>query len=581
MNSKSFIEQTVSWLSEKQIPYKFSEDADIKISAKFKTKYDNDDDTFSISYLALIFLDSQKNTIIAYEEAIPENKEKYNSMDLSKVYIATTDESDSFIALATILDSIASIAKSLGIPFEKTDNKQSVLQPPGYLPFDSENLNARAESEKALRFCKNCQKSVAVGERYCPFCGTDLLISQSDPSEKKAIPIKQEQEPLTIVNNIDNKTVKKPNLKSSKSTNILIGILIIIGAIVIGITVYSFINEKNDPSGNPDTLTSAEYAEDHTNSAVVSLGVNPLDIGNIMSGQYYFSTDDNIFYSSFDESDKAHIYAANKDGTDQRVIFDGFGWSLVVIDDWLYFSGNQGEAIDGSYNIFRIKFDGSQVEKVNDRYSYGMFFYDNYLYFMRENDDHQTSTSICRSSLDGQNEEILFEFGKYPVIYNSKLYYFDNSGNMFSTNPDGTDPNVLLQAVVKAYVISEDKIVYLDNDNNIYTCDLDGKNNTLIREATDAPINNINAYNGRVFFSEYNPDFNYSSYGYDYNIKSCNMDGSDEKAVFSSVSYGIYMNLVNNVLMLMDYNMNQSTGIMSATIKAMDFDGNNIRVLPR
>ena len=38
------------------------------------------------------------------------------------------------------------------------------------------------------------------------------------------------------------------------------------------------------------------------------------------------------------------------------------------------------------------------------------------------------------------------------------------------------------------------------------------------------------------------------------------MDGSDEKSVFSSVSYGIYINLVDNKLMMMDYTMNPLSG---------------------
>jgi hypothetical protein len=58
------------------------------------------------------------------------------------------------------------------------------------------------------------------------------------------------------------------------------------------------------------------------------------------------------------------------------------------------------------------------------------------------------------------------------------------------------------------------------------------------------------------------------------------MDGSDEKTVFSSSSYGIYMNLVDNKLMLMDYALNAS-GVMSAVIKVMDLDGMNVDTLAR
>jgi hypothetical protein len=32
-----------------------------------------------------------------------------------------------------------------------------------------------------------------------------------------------------------------------------------------------------------------------------------------------------------------------------------------------------------------MKLDGSSVERINNTYSYGMFLYDEYLYYMREN----------------------------------------------------------------------------------------------------------------------------------------------------------------------------------------------------
>ena len=54
-----------------------------------------------------------------------------------------------------------------------------------------------------------------------------------------------------------------------------------------------------------------------------------------MSGHYFH--EDYIFYSSYDTNNESHIYSVKKDGTDLQPIFDGFGWSLVVIDDWLYF----------------------------------------------------------------------------------------------------------------------------------------------------------------------------------------------------------------------------------------------------
>lgn len=276
-------------------------------------------------------------------------------------------------------------------------------------------------------------------------------------------------------------------------------LIVVIAAIVLGILITGAIFlikffKSRDPGQTSTPTSSQSISTVAQDTAVVSRGVRVSDLGNILNGQYYFATDDMIFYSSFDTSDKAHIYAANRDGGNLHSIFDGFGWSLVVIDDW--------------------------------------------------------------------------------------LYYFDNQGNMFRTSPDGTDPQVLLTATVKIYVLSGEKIVYLDLSDNIHVCELDGSNDTVVRSKSSASISNVNSYNGKIFFAEYG-DFDYTYNGYNYTIKSCNMDGSNEQTVFSSVSYGIYMNIVNDRLMLMDYTAGSAAGSMKAVVKVMALDGSNQGELTR
>lgn len=368
-------------------------------------------------------------------------------------------------------------------------------------------------------------------------------------------------------------------------------VLILIGTLITGCGSNDAVepSETTDPTvatvaeettQSPQASESAS-SDANTDSAIVSLGVENSDLGNIMNGQYYFATDTQIFYSSFDENNKAHIYAVNKDGSGFKPIFDGFGWSLVVIDDQLYFSGNAGEQIDGTYNVYRMNLDGSKVEKIIDKYSYGMFFYDQYLYYMRSNDTESTLMSICRASLDGTNEEVLFPNGYSPIIYQNQLYYIDNQGNMYRTEPDGSNPEVLLTAAVKSYAIGSDRIFYNDFNHNIYSCKLDGSENTLVRLSSGIPIYSVNAYKDQIYFSEYDTNFNYAKYGYNYTIISCKFDGSEEKALFSSTSYGIYTNLVDNQLMTLDYVLADTSGQMTAWIMTMNLDGSNPQALSR
>lgn len=525
MDKSNFILQVGQQLEKLHIPYKIGTISDIEISASFKTSKEADADEkkgSSIVYFAVLLLDLERNRTVFFERGTLDEAVISEDENLSNIMIKTEDDDSSAIAIGAISKALESVALSCGLSFEKTID------------------------EKTASF----RQSIA----------TAPLSTQGEDYAQASLQTEQ-----------TNKDIKK------KKSFLLIAIIICVAVITI-IAVAASLG-KNSENKEPSLVNDTTAGD--TDFAVVSSGVSKFDLGNITNGQYYFATDEMIFYSSYDVNDKAHIYSANKDGSGSKPIFDGFGWSLVVIDDWLYFSGNRGDAIDGTYTIFRMRFDGSQVENINNEYSYGMFLYGEYLYYMKKSDTSSDSMSICRASLDGTNEQILVPAGRSPLIYENKLYYFDNQGNMYKTNPDATEPEVLLSAAVKTYVLSDGKIIYNDFNDNIYTCDLSGENNKLIKSSSGTPIHCVNAYQGMIFYAQYDTNFDYTAYGYNYTIKRCGMDGSDEKSVFSSVSYGIYINLVNDRLMLMDYAKSSASSIMSASIKTMSLDGVNADTIAR
>lgn len=476
--------------------------------------------------------------------------------------------------------------------------------------FSDQGTGQNPEQAPNSGFCANCGAAIEEGTRFCPECGAATPIANpiqyqggstvkkklptaaialiaillvggliagevllggrgkndqtkptpaatTEPTNQEGAPTSDQEEPST--------TTQPSAAESSESES----------------ETVPEETEMIEPSAPETTVAEPAPTAASADSSVVSSGVQASDLGNIMNGQYYFAAEDLVFYFSFDENNLAHIYSVKNDGSDLKAIFDGFGWSLVVIDDWLYFSGNQGPAIDGTYTIFRMKFDGSQLEKINDTYSYGMFYYGGSLYYMKQSEDYQDLMTVCRANLDGTNEVVLSGNGYSPLVFNHQLYYFDNQGNMFRTKPDGSEPEVLLTASVKSYAISNGKIIYSGFDNSINICDLDGSNQQIISRSGNIPVYNVNAYGDRVFYSEYDSEFNYASYGYNYTIKSCNLDGSDQKTIFSSVSYGIYMNLVDQKLMMLDYTLANTSGAMTAEIKVMDLDGSNVSTLAR
>lgn len=437
-----------------------------------------------------------------------------------------------------------------------------------------------ADTHRCQCYCVNCGEKIVDGAKFCANCGT---VFKSVP--KSSVAVKNNYNTSKYVQTRGytkaRATARQYNIKSPKS--LVIAIIAIIGIVVLILLISKSCSAKNN--NDPDSLDSGSVVGSYS---VVSKGVSKTDVGNIMNGQFYFATDDYIFYSAYDTNEEAHIFRTKKDGSDLQTIFNGFGWSLVVIDDWLYFSGNQGKEIDGTYNMFRVNLDGSNFERINSTYCYNMFLYGTHLYYMKKNTDYSSTFSICRSSLDGTNEETLFQYGNQPVIYADRLYYYDGSGNMMRTDPDGSNAEVLITADVKYYVISNEKLIYLDFSNNIKICELDGSENKTIREVKNDTVYSLNAYGDRIFFIEYNSgNFDYTKSGWDYTVKSMKFDGSAESEIFSSCSYGFYINIVGNQLMLLDYIAGKKEPASTYSVKmdvyinSMELDGNNRYVLNR
>lgn len=331
------------------------------------------------------------------------------------------------------------------------------------------------------------------------------------------------------------------------------------------------------PFNNTNTVKDTDIE-----SSVVSKGVNLDDLGNIFNGQFYFDDGTNQFYSTFDEKGDPHIYVTNKKSGNTKPIFNGFGWSLVMHDGWLYFSGNEGKRIDGTYNIFRMKADGSSLKRINNMYCFNMNFYQQWLYYVKQNSADDKVSSIYRSSLDGSNEtEIVSNTGGLSVIYENKLYYLDQYGYIFVADPDGNNKVKLLNDKVSYFIIGQGKVIYVDSTNNIKTAKIDGTDIKMVRFSDNYAISKINSYKDTIFYIKYDEAYVSERYAYRYYIYSIKTDGTNDVRVYDGISWGFYVNILNNKVFVLDYAQDLLIDKLVAITRNMSLSGNTIKDLYR
>ncbi len=366
-------------------------------------------------------------------------------------------------------------------------------------------------------------------------------------------------------------SAKKNSDRGNKKAFILILIGLLVIAIIVGLIMAFRPKGNGGDTDNSVSSSSADHGKSTTDSGdntpsegsktsngnasdvpVISAGVDVEDSGNAVSNQIYFDAGDTAFYSCSDKNNQNHIYALDKKSGETRIIFDGFGWSFTVFDDQVYFSGNPGPVIDSTYNIYRMNTDGSGLEKINDKYSHGLFFFRGLLYFLERDErdyDYETSFHLYRMDPKTLEKQKVKDYCKNALIYKGRIYFVDSSGNVYGYDTNLQNPIVSIgYADVKTFVISHDKFYYVDHNNNIKSCDLDGKNMVVLREHNQSNnIFSLIAYNGKLYFSELDPyDFDYDAYAYQTALWSMEFDGSGAKQLHSYRTISSFINVVGN-----------------------------------
>jgi len=450
-------------------------------------------------------------------------------------------------------------------------------------------------------FCTECGKKLTKNAKFCPSCGKNLNEKEEPKESKKSsnkvikdfmkLDLSMKGLIFTIIVlllSVILLLIFKVNWISWVISSVIFVAIIFLmfmlpklnivkvgGLLLISIIATStilIVDSKVTP-----TINDKKYG----NSSIVSKGVNKDDLGNIVNGQFYFVDGNTAFYSTFDTKGDTHVYSRNLTTGDTKKIFDGFGWSFVVYEGWLYFSGNPGIKIDASYKLYRIRTDGTNLELLNSSYTYNMYFYKGYIYYMRQADHDSEIANICRANLDGTNEEIIVQnTGYQSIIYENKLYYIDSNDYLNVADPDGKNNKQLFSEAINQFVIGQGNILFVDSNSNIKKSSPDGSNISIIRLSDGNTISRINSYKNKLFYSKYG-DYATDRMAYNYSIYSIDITGGNDVLVYSGISAGIWNNIVDGRLYVLDYAQDLSISRYIAITRNMDLNGVGVTDLYR
>lgn len=480
-------------------------------------------------------------------------------------------------------------------------NKASYAETPLRTPAPPAPFIAAPDAMPRAAFCSECGKPLLPGARFCANCGKSMpqaaampapvyQPSATPPAERHYVPASASANPKTpiiialvvvalvvlmIFGIISLMSVANGRVTDSTTF-----------AESVHVTTIPAMTQPSETAESTETTvpsveTSTSESSADISGLVISEGISPDDNGNIVNGQFYFQKGDEIFFPNYDIDAKAHIYRYDTANGTCNAIFNGYGWSLVVFDGWVYFAGNESAEIDGNYYLYRVRADGSEVQRMNDYYNYALNIYQGSLYYVRGDVSDETNLFYCKSELDGSGEVILMNLpsGNY-AFYNNYLYYVADNYTLCQANPDGSASQVILDDC-SYFIVTGGQLVYNDYDGNIMTADLSGNNRQLVLATGEYPIYSLNAYNQTIYYTLVDETYDEAYRAFNYGLYSIAPDGTANTLLYSGMSYGTYVNIANDRIFVIDFAQDPNTGYMPAIARSMALDGSDVQDLPR
>lgn len=148
---------------------------------------------------------------------------------------------------------------------------------------------------------------------------------------------------------------------------------------------------------------------------------------------------DLIYYVTYGDDGQHHACSSTLDGSDRKQLTEQICHGLVYADGWLYFTSPAA----GSFAIFRMKPDGTEVTQLNSTYSHFLNPVGDSVYYWSVD-----TSELRRLRTDGSGDTVLVDNGvDYVNAAGASVYFAKQADayNIWRINTDGTKPEKLTQ----------------------------------------------------------------------------------------------------------------------------------------
>ncbi len=261
--------------------------------------------------------------------------------------------------------------------------------------------------------------------------------------------------------------------------------------------------------------------------------------GNLYNGGMFCVYDGYVYFSNPD--DKGKLYRMKEDGSELEKIHDDSVSGLNISNGYIYYvKDNMAGDIafispEMSNGINRLKIGQKKTETLHQGVSDALLMYGNNLYYRAYN-ENTGAYYIRKASTDGKSDESLLED---PCLLldaaNDKIFYANTVGNhnLMYYDPDENQSRIAYAGNFYMPDFAKDYIYYIDLDNNhkitrlgYFTLE------TEVLSDDYAVKFNVNEATGDIYYQCENTDKSHA-------LKKMKMDGSGQGVV----SKGSYTNI--------------------------------------